>query len=510
MTTQTDRTSGHVPSSDASSSDVRLPCVPGPAVPGSAVSRPRPAARASAGMALPALREREGASRGTGLPVPGEHCFPEPRDDEDICPVCGNCAALVISRAADFVLLQCTCCSLVTRHDRKAGPDDRVDFRKAIPEDERPPRGKQDLNRFFGLRLSRRSLQRLRRYCPASLWRPGARFLDAGSGRGFLVELARQDGLQATGIEQDESLVAWAEEHFPDARFVTGRLEDRIDSLLEIARETQRPAEGGSGEDSAENANNRPEQKTGFDLVYCHLALQECDDMVPFVQGLARLVRPGGCLVVRVNDSGHWRRARHIRDWPLFWPERDRYLLNRKALRSILGRAGFSLYFRGRFWNMELCAVARRAEDLPPEGPDPFALPENVRDVPAGLPVPQSVSQSASDQEEGEDGAGDKKKRLAAPDKKASESGPEDVAEEDVAETEAGDTAMARPETARPGTGRSEANTGSADQIAPEDAPSGGSEPEAMPSLDDLLNNNPLLDDLPEDDNSESKAGNPG
>jgi len=293
------------------------------------------------------------------LPVRGQTAFPRPAiDDADSpeagCPICGNHVAFLVARSQTFKLLQCTACDLVTRHMISPQQGQKCDFKDPVPLEDRMPRGHSDLNAFFGLRAAKTSLARMRKALAYPFPSPKPSFLDVGSGRGFLVEAARQAGFNAFGIDPNPLHSDWAQKHFPEACYHTLKIEDltqdHIKSLLEC--------------------DSGP-----LDFVYCGLALQECEDLILFVESVAHLIATGGYLWVKVNNYNHWRRSNHLSNWPLYWPERDHYLFTKQTLKTLFTRAGFSVILKDHWWHQSLTVIARKQDSCSPDFFNPFPNP---------------------------------------------------------------------------------------------------------------------------------------
>lgn len=97
---------------------------------------------------------------------------------------------------------------------------------------------------------------------------PPARALDAACGTGRHARHLAGLGHEVTGVDRTPAMLAAARERVPEASFVEG-------DLMAL------PFEDGS-----------------FDLLVCALALEHVGDLVAAVSELARVVRPGGRIVI--------------------------------------------------------------------------------------------------------------------------------------------------------------------------------------------------------------------
>lgn len=106
--------------------------------------------------------------------------------------------------------------------------------------------------------------------------RPGARLLDVGAGRGYLVSLARADGLDAHGVEP-----FWPDPI--DPHVVRGY------------------------------AESLPFPDASFDLVTCFSVIEYIERPAVAVAEMARVLRPGGRIVIAVPELESYRRIRRGR-----------------------------------------------------------------------------------------------------------------------------------------------------------------------------------------------------
>ena len=118
-------------------------------------------------------------------------------------------------------------------------------------------------------------------YRRANLLRAG-RVLDVGCGTGVLTEeLARRTRGEATGLDIDPAMVAFAREHAPHVRFEHG------------------------------DALDMPYPDAHFDVVACHFLLLWVADAERAVREMARVTRPGGCVLICAEPDYGGRV-----DWP--------------------------------------------------------------------------------------------------------------------------------------------------------------------------------------------------
>jgi SAM-dependent methyltransferase len=170
-----------------------------------------------------------------------------------------------------------------------------------------------------------RRIARLRRLAP------GTRFLDVGCNQGFSVEAARRLGLDATGIDIDGAAVARAAELFPGARFEASTTQD-------FARRGER-----------------------YDVVYCAEVIEHLPEVVPFVEALAALTRPGGVLYLTTPDAGHLAVPRDFLSWPEVKPPEHLRWFSKANLRRLFAAHGFGPVRFGLSLKPGIRMVARRS-----------------------------------------------------------------------------------------------------------------------------------------------------
>lgn len=103
---------------------------------------------------------------------------------------------------------------------------------------------------------------------------PG-RAIDAGCGTGAVAQQLLDRGHDVVGVDVSEGMLARARKAAPDARFVAGDITDL------------------------------PLPDKGVDHVVCSLALAHLPDLRPFFAEAARVMRPGGHLLI-IDTRGHF------------------------------------------------------------------------------------------------------------------------------------------------------------------------------------------------------------
>ena len=163
--------------------------------------------------------------------------------------------------------------------------------------------------------------------------------LDFGCGVGACLDVLQQAGWQTFGIEPGETA----------RRFVAQR-HTVLDSV--------------------------PAERT-FELAVLHHVLEHLRDPLAVVSRIARVVKPGGYLLVAVPDAGglgRHRRFTHVFKFP------HTFMFTRSSLEALLGIAGFEIADSsqdGEGWpktkEYELKCLARRVDGQVPPPPDPLA-----------------------------------------------------------------------------------------------------------------------------------------
>ena len=156
------------------------------------------------------------------------------------------------------------------------------------------------------------------------------RFLDIGCNGGFMVEVAREAGFEAHGLDVDPISVAYAEEHYPGGHYFLGPVETYAASA---------PA---------------------FELIYCSEVIEHVPRVGRFMAAIAALLAPGGVFYVTTPDIGHWRRPRDIEAWDGFCPPAHCIFFRPAGLRALLARHGLDVIRTKLAWKPGIKMIARR------------------------------------------------------------------------------------------------------------------------------------------------------
>jgi 2-polyprenyl-6-hydroxyphenyl methylase/3-demethylubiquinone-9 3-methyltransferase len=157
----------------------------------------------------------------------------------------------------------------------------------------------------------------------------GALWLDAGCGSGFLARKLAERGCAVIGVDASEAMIRAARELTPRGRFDPAPQFEVVPTIERIAR-----------------------RDGTFAGVLCSSVLEYVDDPAMVLREFARLLRPGGCLLLTVpNRSSLARRAESTlfwltkrllrRSWPTY-RHLSKHHYSRRELTALLASAGFS------------------------------------------------------------------------------------------------------------------------------------------------------------------------
>jgi SAM-dependent methyltransferase len=213
------------------------------------------------------------------------------------CPACGAGDAAYVGANAQVSLVACPACTLVYSHPQ---PRERV-REKYI--------GQYDLAEHFGALEPRKRELFERRLDSLPAPRTGAdRLCDVGTGDGQFLELARARGWRPFGIELNGPAARRAEQR--GATMWQGTIED----LPDLPWET-------------------------FDLVTSWDVLEHTPDPRPFATAVARLLAPGGTLVLTTLNLGSLAYRCFGTRWSMVGEDHFTYW-NRRSLTTLFESLG--------------------------------------------------------------------------------------------------------------------------------------------------------------------------
>ncbi|MEQ9169573.1 MAG: class I SAM-dependent methyltransferase [Rhodospirillales bacterium] len=219
------------------------------------------------------------------------------------CPVCDGAEQAFEMTARGHDLYRCGTCATIYVHGLPSNAEVATGYDDSYDGATTGYFAKVDKK----MRRSRGRIRSLKKLVGA-----GARFLDVGCNGGFVVEAAREAGLDAWGLEVDGVSLAHAREHYPKNNYFLGLVEDF-----------------------------QPDQ--GFDLIYTSEVIEHVSDVRPFMAAIVRLLNPGGVVYVTTPDISHWRRPRDLDRWDGFNPPVHCVYFNPASMRVLLESLGLQV-----------------------------------------------------------------------------------------------------------------------------------------------------------------------
>jgi 2-polyprenyl-6-hydroxyphenyl methylase/3-demethylubiquinone-9 3-methyltransferase len=125
----------------------------------------------------------------------------------------------------------------------------------------------------------------------------GLKVLDIGCGGGLVCEPMARLGAEITGVDADAQAIEVANEHAGqsglDITYISGAAEDLIPPPPVSSR--RKP---GSGSDKQPDSGVRRNDNNGYDVVLALEIIEHVTDPATFVESCAKLVKPGGLLIM--------------------------------------------------------------------------------------------------------------------------------------------------------------------------------------------------------------------
>ncbi len=215
--------------------------------------------------------------------------------------ICKACAAELESSASvgeknGFSLLRCVACGSIT-----VSPFPSVEELIAFYQNYK---GTVDYRKKADKKIKRaqKRIARLLHYTQ------GRRFLDVGSNYGFTVRAALNLGLDAKGIDIDDTAVNESRKSYGESLFETCAVQDYA---------------------------QRGEKA---DIIYTSEVIEHVPDPDAFVKALADTLDDGGVLYLTTPDAGHWRVPKNFTAWEQVMPPEHIVYFTRNGLTRLLNK----------------------------------------------------------------------------------------------------------------------------------------------------------------------------
>lgn len=224
---------------------------------------------------------------------------PTPHSDFH-CAACHGTVGGLIGSKNNFALRRCASCATVTV-DPFPTPEEIQRFYQSYT-------GTVDYTKKAKKKIAR-STKRIRKLAAKA---PGRDFLDVGCNYGFGVVAASQLGLNAEGIDIDDTAV-----------------------------EASKKAYGDKGSFRTMTVQQFAQSGAKKDMLYTSEVVEHVLDANSFVQSLATILKPGGVLLLTTPDGAHWRLPKKFEEWDAVVPPEHLTYFSRKGMKKILERHGF-------------------------------------------------------------------------------------------------------------------------------------------------------------------------
>lgn len=220
-----------------------------------------------------------------------------------VCKACGAPLSFHNSRGSKngYDLLACKTCGTVTVHPFPT-EEELISFYQSY-------KGSTDYTAKKDRKI-RRAAKRIRRLIPLT---HGKRFLDVGCNYGYTVKAALDLGLDATGIDIDDTAVTASAKAFGPTRF-------RTLPVQAYAREGHQA-----------------------DIVYTSEVIEHVPDPDGFVSAIADILPQGGVLYLTTPDAGHFFLPADFTLWNDVMPPEHITYFTRKGLRLLLEKHGLKV-----------------------------------------------------------------------------------------------------------------------------------------------------------------------
>ncbi len=239
------------------------------------------------------------------------------------CPNCDAASGTILGVKGESRFVECPECQLI-RIDPLPTAEQLRDFYQDYDLKPRLPKARSKVWRY---RL---------KVAPLLMMAKGKKFLDIGCHLGSMVEAARRNGFEGYGIELSTGVVKAARDMFPQCQFFNETLEEFAQRGIK------------------------------FDVVHCSEVIEHISDLKSFMKALDTVCAPDAVLLFSTPDSGHFKvNHEKILDWTEMRPLSHVSIFNRKNIRSLFEKAGFSPVFFYPSLRANLRFIARRSPAAP-------------------------------------------------------------------------------------------------------------------------------------------------
>ena len=218
------------------------------------------------------------------------------------CQVCGDTGAAPLVEQPPHCWVSCPSCQFAW-----LSPMPSMEEAEAVQDAET---GQSYIDGYLKkldskMRRSRKRMRALKRRMP------GNRLLDIGSNIGCLVAAGAEQGLDATGVEINPVLAQEAQRRYPAGRFIVGAFETV--TLPHAA----------------------------FDGVYCSEVIEHVVDTNAFLEGVARVMVPGGAFYLTTPALREYAKGGDPGSWRDFGAPDHKLYFSPGNIRQMLGKHGF-------------------------------------------------------------------------------------------------------------------------------------------------------------------------
>lgn len=214
------------------------------------------------------------------------------------CYGCGGVTFLPVGEKDGYAFLRCSGCGTAMVNPYPSDAELAAYYDNYKMNDSYVARKKSKLRRSEG------RVKRMLRHGVS-----GKTFLDIGCSVGYVAAVAHRLGLEATGIDIDETAV-------------------------EIAKTSFR----GEGRYECISIHDMAARGDTFDMAYMSEVIEHVKDPEAFIASAAKLLKVGGLLYLTTPDAGHFGVPRDFIKWNMVTPPNHLTLFTRAGMVALLAR----------------------------------------------------------------------------------------------------------------------------------------------------------------------------